>query len=181
MSIWYQHTVTCLAPNSEAIAKFLNLSSQEDVRSDRFTFSFGAKNGPGLRLSKVVEQNPDLIFLVKENIEIETVNWWIDRFDKETNTYQHIFLYTTGAVMTEVNKKILQEYKIAFPGLAEKHIAKEEGYLGFRWDMFFNYPSAADKLSRFYTYSEMLDIEYHLEDCDLSFDNDHSNLELDND
>src|SRR5271154_378099 len=103
MSVWYHYDVEAIAVDKRAVAKFFNLDPETDVRIENFKFSFGQKNGAGLRLGKIVQQNPDIIFLVSESIESDTVNQWIERFDKIPNEHQRIFLFTTGSFTTEVN------------------------------------------------------------------------------
>lgn len=175
MSIWYQYSVTCLAEKPSDIAKFLGLSDHNDVWTDRFSFSFGCKNSPGLRLEKIVERNPDLIFLVKEEIECDTVSWWIDGFDAATQTYQHIFIYTDGLATTEVNEKIFKEYEKEFPHMTAKHLAGIKGYENFRWTSFFNYQRADQMLKNYLEYQEMITL---ITEDDI-LDNDYSHLLLD--
>lgn len=158
MSIWYQYKIEAIAPTdtTEAVANFFDLTPKEDVRIDRFSFSFGNKNGPGLRLGKIVAQNPDLIFLVEEQIECDTVSNWLERFDKNTNEHQYVFLYTDGIVTRSINKKVLEEYEKELSGLPEKHIAKKKGFEKFRWNMFFSYNRANRMLANAKEYKETI-------------------------
>jgi hypothetical protein len=89
MSIWYQHEVHAIAKDRAAVAKFFKLDdSNQDVRTDMFEFSYGGKNAPSLMLRKIVQENPDIIFLVKESIECDTVEWFVTRFSVEKNEQQ---------------------------------------------------------------------------------------------
>jgi uncharacterized protein YutD len=162
MSIWYQTSVTCLAANKTAVAKFFNLSdSFDDVRTDSFGFSFGGKNGPSLRLSKMMEQNPDLIFLINENIE-DTEQWFLMRFDELLKEQQYIRIQDFGAVENKLNKKILEAYEKELPGLPLKHLNGKEGYEGFRWKMFFNdFNKTAVMLRQYADYKEMVNPYAH--------------------
>jgi hypothetical protein len=169
MSVWYHYDVEAIAVDKRAVAKFFNLDPETDVRVENFEFSFGQKSGAGMRLGKIVEQNPDIIFLVNESIESDTSNWWVERFDKITNEHQYIPLSTTGSYTTEINKRVLEEYTERFPNLPEKHFAGEKGYEEFRWSMFFNdFGKAASMLRRASQYQEMI---MPISQEDIDFDN----------
>lgn len=180
MSIWYQYNVTCYARDRVAVAKFFNLQpTPDEVRTDMFEFSFGGKNAPGLKLGKLITENPGLIFLIKQSVEVDSINWWVCRFDMDHATipeegiYQSISLYSAngyqGAI--EVNKKILEEYAQKYPTLAAKHIPRLEG---FRWDMFFNdFDSTSAKLKKYKEYGEMTSSSSFE---DIEFENDYSHL-----
>jgi hypothetical protein len=159
MSIWYQYKIDVLAVDKAATAKFFNLDPKDDVSAyaDHFEFSFGGKNMPSMRLGKIVEQNPDLIFLVQESVEVDTVSYWIQRFDKIPNEHQRIFLYTTGMANTKINKGILDLYTKEYPTLPTKHFSSEKGYEEVRWSMFFNdFGQAATLLRRHKEFEEMV-------------------------
>jgi hypothetical protein len=157
MSIWYQLHVTAIAENKTAVAKFFNLDPETDVRTDSFEFSFGQKNGPGMRLGKIVEQNPDIIFLVKQSVECDTVQYWIERFDAAADQHQFILIQDFGDVENKVNKKIVDKYERKLPGLAIKHLNDQKGYEGFRWSQYFNdFNKAATMLKQAEDYMEMV-------------------------
>lgn len=169
MSIWYHLDVTAMAADKKAVAKFFNLEdSWEEVRTSWFEFSFGGKNAPSLHLRKIMEKNPDLIFLVKQSIECETVQWFLMRFDRASGKQQNIFVQDIGPWNNQINKKILEEYSKEYPSLPAKHFAKEEGFESFRWSMFFNFEQAADMLNRADQYGEMIDTGT---ETDIEFDN----------
>ncbi len=139
MSIWYDLEVTAIAENKTAVAKFFNLDdSWEDVRTDHFTFSFGGKNAPSLTLHKIMEKNPDLIFLINQSVECNTSQWFLMRFDQVSGKQQLVFVQDSGDCNNEINKRILEEYTKENPTLPEKHFANQKGFEGFRWKMFFN-------------------------------------------
>jgi hypothetical protein len=159
MSIWYQYEIDVLAVDRGATAKFFNLDPEKDVTAyaDHFKLSFGGKNMGSMRLGKIVEQNPDMIFLVEESVEVDTVSVWLQRFDKIPNEHQRIFLYTTGMVNTKINKEILDLYAKEYPTLPVKHLTGEEGYDDFRWSMFFNdFGKCATLLRRHKEFEEMV-------------------------
>lgn len=154
MSIWYHYDVEVMGKR-ESIAKFLNLQL-EDVRIEHLKFSFGQKNGPGLRLGELVVQNPDLIFLVKESVEVDSVAWWIERFDKDSGKIRRIHLEDSGEYVVEINKKVLDAYTKEYPTLPAKHLAREKGFEDFRWSMFFDFETAAVMLNQSEEYKEMV-------------------------
>lgn len=177
MSVWYHYNVKAIAVDKHAVARFFNVDV-ENVYTEDFEFSFGGKNGACVRLDEIVKKNPDIIFLVEQQIECDTSNEWIERFDNITNEHQHIFLYTTGYVTTEINKQVMEEYDKAFPTLVQKHLANEKGYEGFRWSMFFNdFGRAAYMLRHAKDYEEMVTPISN----DDFVDNDFSHLERDDD
>lgn len=158
MSIWYQLEVTAIAKDKSPIAKFFGLDDDyKDVRTDHFKFSFGGKNAPSLTLRKIVEQNPDLIFLVKQEIEGDTVEWFITRWGANSNQQQFFWIQDFGAVTNKISKKVLEEYHKEFGETTIKHLNGQEGYEDFRWTMFFNdFDKAASMLSRAEEYKEMV-------------------------
>lgn len=171
MSVWYSITIEAMGDRS-AIAKLMNLP-KEDVVTDNVTLSFGGKNGPGLGVMTLVENNPDLIFLVQCNIECETVQYWITRFDLVSNKHQFIMVQDIGPWNNEINKKILEQYTQKYPSLPEKHFAnmEPENFDPFRWKLFFNdFNRMAEMLHNEEQYKEMLCVAKK-EDCDLDFDN----------
>ena len=136
MSTWYQHKITVLG-NQESIGKFFNLDPKEDIHYiDSFEFLFGQKNVPGLRLGKLIEQNPNLIFLVDTTVECYSYSLWIERFDIATSTHKCINVenwneHYTPAGIYEYNKLLLEEYSKKYPTLSVKHFAREKGYESF--------------------------------------------------
>lgn len=163
MSIWYQCNVTAFAANKTAVAKFFNLDdSYDDVRTDSFQFSFDGKNGSSLRLAKIIEKNPDLIFLVNTNIEYDTEQYSILRFDELLKETQYIRIQDFGSAENKVNKKILEAYEKELPGLPLKHLNGQAGYEGFRWKMFLNdFNKAAVMLRQYSDYKEMVNPYTH--------------------
>lgn len=164
MSVWYHYDVHTIAVDRAATARFFNLDPEKDVNAyaDSFDFSFWGKNMPSLRLGKIIEQNPEMIFLVKERVE-DSVSWWIDRNDLVADQHQHIFLYTSGQVTTQINKKILEEYTKEYPTLPVKHVNGEKGFEEFRWSMFLSdFGKVATMLRRQEEYKEMVNPYKHL-------------------
>lgn len=141
MSIWYQLNVTCIAKNRAAVSKFFGLrESHEDVRTDIFEFSFGGKNGPGLRLALIVEQNPDIIFLVEQQIECDTVQWFLTKFDVVSGVQKFIRIQDSGEYNNEVNKKIWEDFTKTNADLPTDHwfFIKNQPNDRARWKMVFN-------------------------------------------
>lgn len=137
MSIWYDLDVKAIAKDKTAVAKFFNLDDDyKDVRTDRFEFSFGGKNAPSLTLRKVVQQNPDLVFLVKQSIECDTVEWFITNFDVSKNEQQLILIQDFGSVTNKVSKKLLEEYHEKYPRWLNNHLEGKKGQENFLWDSF---------------------------------------------
>ncbi len=163
MSIWYHYDVTA-SGDRKAIAKFFSLDETDIHYIDHFEFNFGQKNVPGLRLGKLVEQNSDLIFLIKQSVEGDT-SWWIEKFDEDLQQHQYIRIESSRDYggspcrSTEYNKLILEEYKKENPELTAKHLAGLKGFEGFRWSSFFyNFEKTAAKLKRFEDYKEMITV-----------------------
>lgn len=158
MSIWYQLEVTAIAKDKSAVAKFFGLDNDyKDVRTDRFQFSFGGKNGPSLRLAKLVEQNPDLIFLVKQEIECDTVEWLITRWNINSNQQQFLLIQDFGPVSNKISKKVLEEYHKEFGETTIKHLNGERGFEDFRWESFFgDFDQSAEMLNHAEDYKEMI-------------------------
>lgn len=159
MSIWYQFDITAMGDRA-AIGKFFNLDPENDIHYiDSFDFSFGQKNVPGLRLGKLIEQNPDLIFLVRMAVEVDTVVYSLENFNKETQKYQRILIQDSGYTSNRFNKRLLEEYRKRFPELAEKHLQKLEGFNRYRWEYLFNdFKKSALMLNEFEQYKEMVDL-----------------------
>ena len=157
MSTWYQYHIEVIAKNKEAVAKFFNLDPKDDVRVDHFEFSFGQKNGPGLRLGKIIEQNPDLIFLVKQSVEVDSVSLWVERADAINKKSQRILIEDSGEYVVEINKKLLDMYAAKFPSLPAKHLAREKGFEEFRWSyLFYDFEKTAEMLAHANEYEEMV-------------------------
>lgn len=165
MSIWFQHTVTALGDRA-AIGKFFNLDPEKDIHYiDSFTFSFGQKNVPGLRLGKLIEQNKNLIFLIEQSSDYDTV-WWLERFVGDTHQHIQIGRFAHAEYGgNQINKLILEKYAEKFPYLMAKH---EAGTRAFDWKHFFNdFDTAAAMLSQADQYKEMTPYAK----ADLEFDN----------
>lgn len=159
MSIWYQIDLEATG-SREAIAKFVNLPLEE-IRTHNITLSFGGKNGPGLHLPKLVENNPDLAFLVKCAIECDTVQYWITKFDTASSTHQIIRVQNISPGTCKINTRILEEYTKECPSLPPKHFARQKGFEEFRWSMFFNdHAKMADMLNRTTQYKDMVSIRF---------------------
>lgn len=160
MSVWHWYEMTAIAKDKEATAKFFNFDSpKEDVTGygDRFKISFGGNYGPSLSMRKMIRNNPDLIFLIKESIECDTTIWFLSKFDTITATFKNIRIQDTGSFETAFNKKILEAYEKQSPGLAAKHFANVEGYHEFRWESFFSdYDQCLFYLDRVDEYKEMV-------------------------
>jgi hypothetical protein len=163
MSIWYQCKVHAISKGRAAVAKFFGLNdSHEDVRTDMFEFSFGGKNAPSLTLRKIVQQNPDLIFLVEQHIECDTVEWFLTRFSTEKNEQQFFWIQDFGSVTNKISKKLLEEYDAYSHELTMKHLEGLKGFEDFRWTMFLNdFDKIADRLNRAEEYKEMVNPWVH--------------------
>lgn len=157
MSTWYQITCNVIADDKSSVAKFFNLDPNEDVRTNSFEFSFGGKNGPSLRLGKIIEQNPGLIFINKMSIECDTVQWHVERFSPSTKAHQRILIQDFGSMQNKLSKKALEEYEKSMPGLAIKHLNGVKGYDEFRWSYLFNdFTNVAAKLDKAEEYKELV-------------------------
>lgn len=158
MSIWYHLDVTAISKDQAAVAKFFGLKdSWEDVRTDRFEFSFGGKNAPSLTLRKIVEQNPDLVFLVKQSVECDTVEWFLTKFDSKSNQQQFFWIQSFGSVENKISKKLLEEYHKDRPKWLEAHLEGKKGQENFLWDLFISdFDKAADILNHAEEYKEMV-------------------------
>lgn len=166
MSTWYQYKVKAIADDQTAVGKFFHLDPKEDVRIDDFEFSFGQKNGPGLYLEKLMKQNPDLIFLVEQQIECNYIALWIERFDKNTSKFQHIFIEKYDYDDYEVNKSLLEKYAIEFPNLMAQH---EKSNRPLDWKYFFNdFNKCALMLSQADMYQQMIS---PISEEEIEFDN----------
>lgn len=153
MSIWYQYNVVAFG-DRKAIGKFFNLDPENDIHYiDRFDFSFGQKNVPGLRLGKLIEQNPDLIFLCRQSTDYDDT-WslhWAPKADEPT---KYLFLYqNTFGMGEQFSKEIIKEYEKKFPYLMEKH---HEGR-PYEWEWFVgDFGNAARLLANPDLYSERI-------------------------
>lgn len=152
MSVWYQYRITCYG-DEVAIAKFFKIKKEEVNFIDSFDFSFGAKNGAVPSIDKLVENNPDLIFLTEQQIECDTVNWWLQRFDQTTSQIQSIPVMFHSYDDIEINKLLLEEYEQQFPYLMKQH--QKEGR-PYEWKWFFgHYSRSSTFLSNHAKYQEM--------------------------
>lgn len=158
MSIWYQLKVHAIAKGRAAVAKFFGLDDDwKDVRTDMFEFSFGGKNAPSLTLKKIVQQNPDLIFLVEQHVECDTVEWFVTKWDSTKNEQQFFWIQDFGNVVNKVSKKLLEEYDAYSHELTMKHLEGRKGFENFRWTQFLNdFDELADRLNRAEEYQEMV-------------------------
>lgn len=158
MSIWYQVKVHAIARDKSAVAKFFGLDDDyKDVRTDMFEFSFGGKNAPSLTLRKIVERNPGLIFLAEQHVECDTVEWFLTRWDVDTNQQQFFWIQDFGEVTNKISKKVLEEYEKKNPELTVKHLAGKKGFEDFRWTMFFNdFDKMVEMLNHAEEYKEMV-------------------------
>jgi hypothetical protein len=170
MSVWYQCNVTAIAADKTAVAKFFNLQdSWEEVRTDMFDFSFGGKNAPGLTFWKIAKQNPDLIFLVEQQIECDTVQWFLMRFDASSDTQQSVFIQDSGSYNNEINKKIWEDFTKEHANLPADHWYFKKGNDKHRWRGFFNdFKKSALILNQADQYQEMSPTCF---EADLDFDN----------
>jgi hypothetical protein len=170
MSIWYQLNVTAIAADKTAVAKFFNLNDTwEEVRTDSFEFSFGGKNAPGLTFWKIAKQNPDLIFLVEQQIEVDTVQWFLMRWDQASGTQQTVFVQDSGEWNNSINKKIWEDFKKANPSLPPDNWQFKNGNEKHRWRMFFgDFNRSAMILSQASQYEEMTPSAF---EADVDFDN----------
>ena len=178
MSIWYQYNLHAIAVDRRAVANFFKMPEQE-VYSTHFEMSFGGKNGACLPFRKFILDHPDIIWLVEQQIECDTVNWWIERYDNIVKEHQLIDIQCSAFSTNDINKRVMEEYERAYPGLAKKHLAGTEGYECFRWEMFFSdFGRASAMLRRAKDYEDqMVTI---ITDNDF-VDNDFSHLELEDD
>lgn len=145
MSVWYHYDVTIIGNKREPLAKLFGLES-DDINTDNFEISFGRKNMPGMRLGKLIDQNPDLVFIVKESVE-NSVAWWVQKGDKQ------ILIEDSGDVIVEINKRVLDEYTKKYPYMMEKH---REGR-PYEWKSFFyDYDKTVAMLDQADQYKEMI-------------------------
>lgn len=159
MSVWHHFYMTALAKDKAAVKKFFNFDDDRDVvgYGDRFEISFGGNYGPSLNMRKILQNNPDLIFLIKETIECDTTIWFLSRYDSKTSEIKNIRIQDTGSFETAFNKKILEDYEKHLPGLAAKHFANEKGFETFRWKSLFNdFDECAIYLDKAEEYKEMI-------------------------
>ncbi len=153
MSIWYQYKVIAFG-DRKAIGKFFNLDPESDIHYiDRFDFSFGQKNIPGLRLNKLIEQNPDLIFLVHQSTDFDDT-WYLHWAPNPDEPGKYLFLHQNRhGEGEEFSVKILEEYKKKFPYLMQQH---HEGRR-YEWEMFVgSFANAATLLGNRDQYKEKI-------------------------
>lgn len=134
MSIFHWFEMHVMAKDRAATAKFFNFDEDKDVTGygDRFELNFGGNYGPSLNMRKMVERNPDLIFLIKESIECDTVMWFLIRFDAATNTTQQIRIEDSGEMVVELNKRLYDEYTTKYP----RHFQGKDKFSNIRWDSY---------------------------------------------
>lgn len=170
MSVWYQLHVTAFAADKSAVAKFFNLKDTwEEVRTDWFEFSFGGKNAPGLTFHKIMKNNPDLIFLVEQQIECDTVQWFLMRWDQASDEQQVVFVQDSGPWNNSINKKVWEDFKAANSQLPPDNWQFKNGHEKQRWRMFFgDFNRSALILSQASQYEEMTPSSF---EADLDFDN----------
>lgn len=174
MSIWYQLDVTAMAKDKSPIAKFFNLEdSFENVRTDRFEFSFGGKNAPSLTLWKIVKQNPEMVFLIKQSVECDTVEWFLMKWDTATDKQQSMLIQTFGSVNNLMSKKVLDDLEKKYPGAAKNHLSGTSGNQGIDWSTFIYLEQATDMLAHAEEYKETVDafeylgIKMYMVECEL--------------
>lgn len=170
MSIWFQYNVTAYGDQA-SIGRFFHLDPSDDIHCiDNFSFSFGQKNIPGLRFDKLVEQNPDLIFLVDICVEFDE-QIFLQRFDIVSQTHQIINIQErTDAVKSNfVNKKLLDEFTALYPDLVRKHIMQTNGFEEYRWNVALrSFSNMVTILSKADQYEEMVS---PMEASGFEFDN----------
>jgi hypothetical protein len=168
MSTWYQYNLHAIAVDTRAVANFFALP-KGDIHSEYFELSFGGKNGACLPIDLLIKDHPDIIWLIEQQVECDTENIWIQRYDNIVQENQAIHLESHGFMNNEVNKRLLEEYEKEHPGLSKKHLNGEKGYERFRWSMFFsNFSKAARILRQYKDYEEMT---LPTIDADVEFDN----------
>jgi hypothetical protein len=159
MSTWYDYKITGYGSPNE-IGKFFNIDPSDVNYLDSFTFSFGQKNGPGLRLEKVIKQNPGLVFLVVQSVECNPPTLWIEKYDPYSNEFQRILVESSDG---ELNKRLAQEYEKKFPYLL-KQIRKGE----YNWDMFCSNSPIREYLRYADSFQEMI---VPVSEEEMDFDN----------
>jgi len=127
MSVWHDYTIKIIG-RQNSLAKFFK-QPVEDIRIEDFEISFGQKNGPPINLNKLIEDNSDLIFLVKETVECHTTTWWLEKGDK------HLFIMRYDYDNVEVNKHLFHEYEEKF-----------QENIFYNWEDVFNDYNAVSKL-----------------------------------
>lgn len=178
MSVWYHYNLHAVGVDKRAVANFFSLP-KEKVYSEHFDLSFGGKNGACLPIDSLVKDHPDIIWLIEQQIECDTSNWWIERYDNIVGEHQAIQIQSLSFNTNEINKKVMDDYERAYPGLSKKHLAGEEGYECFRWEMFFaDFGRASAMLRRAKHYEDQM--VTLITDNDF-VDNDFSHLELEDD
>lgn len=170
MSVWYQIHITAFSKNKTAVANFFNLNDDwTETRVDNFKFSFGCKNAPGLSIFHLLKKNPDLIFLINQEIE-DTSQWMLMRYDTASDKLDVIFIQDSisdddGNLHSKINKKILEEYTIKYPKLVEQHSEHKEK---FEWNnLFYNFDKCTEYLNQANQYVEMVKLfnyRYHYND-----------------
>jgi len=117
-------------------------------------------------LGKLIANNPDLVFLVKNSVEGGTYIS-LERFNErlliEVSQYR---------MYTKINKELLDEYTQKFPTLVEKHLRWEKGFQGFRWGYFLNsYEKISKLLDNANDYRDLICLPDTSFDETLGFDN----------
>lgn len=156
MSMWVGHDITAYG-DRQAIGKFFNLDPEQDIHYiDHFDFSFGQKNVPGLRLGKLIEQNPDLMFLIKQRTDYD-VTWIVERFNKLLDKREYVVVMMENFEFDGIkfNKLLLDKYNEEFPFFIEKHKMRTVQY---DWTRYFNFEKISEVLNNSVKYSEMIDI-----------------------
>jgi hypothetical protein len=168
MSIWVQYNVTAFG-DEKSIGKFFKLDPNNINCIDRFSFSFGQKNIPGLRIDKLIENNPDLIFLVKMSVEFDQ-EISLQRFDSNTKQHQLVIIQDLDRQGNNlINKKLADLFIESYPELFNKHLNQEKGFEEYRWEYILkDFHTMNDVLSNAVQYDEMI---YPVSSLDLDFDN----------
>jgi len=176
MSMWVGHDITAYG-DRQAIGKFFNLAPEDIHYIDHFDFSFGQKSVPGLRLGKLIEQNSDLIFLLKQSTDYDTI-WSIERFNKELCKHEYVTIminhYEANSI--KFNKLILDSYNEKFPWLIAKHKLLKVQY---DWTHYFNIEIITEVINNVSKYSEMIDVQHYIDTDNADdgfYDLDESNV-----
>jgi hypothetical protein len=155
MSVFHWYEMHVMAKDRAATAKFFHFEDDQDVTGygDRFEINFGGNYGPSLNMRKMIERNPDLIFLVKESIECDTVMWFLVRFDAATNTTQQVRIEDSGSQVIELNKRLFDEYTAKYP----RHFEGKNKFRAIHWDSYLtSFDECAKILSKASEYKETI-------------------------
>jgi hypothetical protein len=149
MSTWYDYHITATG-SKESIAKFFNIEPEKVNHIDDFEFSFSAKNGAVPNLDEIEKKNPGLIFITQQNIESDTENWYLSKFDEKTQEHKYVAVeHCTGYDNQEFNKRILEKYM-------EEHPKYKHGD-NIGWNYFLsNFELSSEILDHAHEYEQMI-------------------------